>query len=538
MNNFRSTKALAFPLFIALSSLALGGCGDDDDSSPSAGSSGRGGQGGSPSGGSSGRAGSAATGGSAGSAGGGGSAGTGGSAGGGGSAGTGGSAGGGGSAGTGGSAGGAGTGGSAGGGGSAGNGGSGSGGPVLDTSFGDKGFVHVEQAPQIVTVTRFAVGDGDVIDVAGRYLFEPGPSAIARLLPNGAPDEGFGKGGVVLVEPTPTFLADTMMAELPGGGLVVSVGALDGENSVPGFTRLKADGTTDTSFGENGYTLVDVGGFDGTIVGIAQHEGRVWGVGTSGFFGYNNGLALRLLPDGKLDTSFNAPDGFHLYSGDEPTVFAFEGFTSTYVAADSSLYACGDTPAPLEVSASNFLVARYTPGGELDPNFGEGGVVDLEVHGKSGGVDVRNDACRGVVGAPDGKTVFVGLVASNEDGNQSNLVVVRLLPDGTPDPAFGQGGVFQLDHAASDHATGVVALPDGRIAVAGLTGDSVANAPFVLVLRADGTPDPGFADGGLFVFDLLSEESFQSVFLGRQSSGKLVVAGTAPTPFVARLNAP
>jgi hypothetical protein len=33
-------------------------------------------------------------------------------------------------------------------------------------------------------------------------------------------------------------------------------------------------------------------------------------------------------------------------------------------------------------------------------------------------------------------------------------------------------------------------------------------------------------------------ESNDLIFLGRQSSGKLIVAGTAPVPFVARLNAP
>jgi uncharacterized delta-60 repeat protein len=94
---------------------------------------------------------------------------------------------------------------------------------------------------------------------------------------------------------------------------------------------------------------------------------------------------------------------------------------------------------------------------------------------------------------PDGKVVAAGVArgTASEHG-----VVFRLLPDGTLDKAFGTDGVVRL--TGSEYAMnelGSVALDqDGRIAVAGRRGSGTA----VVRLLPNGAPDPSFGGSGGF----------------------------------------
>jgi hypothetical protein len=65
--------------------------------------------------------------------------------------------------------------------------------------------------------------------------------------------------------------------------------------------------------------------------------------------------------------------------------------------------------------------------------------------------------------------------------------VARWLPDGTPDPAFSGDGRFTLQVGGAPSTADAVALqPDGKIVVAGVAGTDLA----LLRLLPDGTPDP------------------------------------------------
>lgn len=54
-------------------------------------------------------------------------------------------------------------------------------------------------------------------------------------------------------------------------------------------------------------------------------------------------------------------------------------------------------------------------------------------------------------------------------------------------------------------------------------------------LSPDGAPDPNFGDAGVVVLDRHSQ-NFARTILQPLPDGKILVAGSAPKPYVARLN--
>ncbi|HEU4534108.1 MAG TPA: hypothetical protein VFS00_08320, partial [Polyangiaceae bacterium] len=267
----------------------------------------------------------------------------------------------------------------------------------------------------------------------------------------------------------------------------VAVGGVDfsGPLVSPAFARLGADGVPDATFGDGGYAPIALGGVDGRVFSIAEHEGRLVGIGNGGpGFGLN-ALAMGVSPAGALDTSFHAPDGYHLYATNPDPSVSFAYMNVVHVRPDGSFYSCGAAFNPEGEANYDMFVQRYAPDGQLDPSFGEGGVVWLDVRGTSDGFPTSFNSCYGIAESPDGTIVLTGDTASGEFIDQANFVVARLLPDGSLDPSFGDGGVFQLDYGPLDRPNGLAMLPDGRVAISGFSGNYEQNELVVLVVRTD-----------------------------------------------------
>ena len=113
---------------------------------------------------------------------------------------------------------------------------------------------------------------------------------------------------------------------------------------------------------------------------------------------------------------------------------------------------------------------------------------------------------------PDGKVIGVG-TAKQPDGSKK-LLVFRLRADGALDPGFGFGGLFVLSDGSASREAGysVVVDPDDRIVVAGQRADSL----LVARLTANGTLDPGFGSGGVY---LGPNASGSSVRIARAAAG-------------------
>src|SRR5690606_19086020 len=192
---------------------------------------------------------------------------------------------------------------------------------------------------------------------------------------------------------------------------------------------------------------------------------------------------LRYFPDGTLDPSFG---------GDGQVIPVFEGDFGTtahiydaLLLPDGKILAAGYrdfTPGPREQAFGGLaFVARFLPDGALDPTFGDGGATSFAF-------GVLGSEMWALALQPDGKIVAV-----------SREHLVCLLPDGTPDPAFGADGIVETPTSRDSRPAGLLALPDGKIMVGVHLEGREPHAAIARYLP-DGTLDPTFGDGGVFVF--------------------------------------
>jgi uncharacterized delta-60 repeat protein len=153
----------------------------------------------------------------------------------------------------------------------------------------------------------------------------------------------------------------------------------------------------------------------------------------------------------------------------------------------------------------HFALARYQPDGSLDPTFGDGG--RMVEHRRP----LTADIIHGLAIQPDGKIVVGGVTFENAVtlNPQGDFMVARYLPDGAADPTFGIGGIATTDFAngSYDEANALALQPDERIVLGGYTNrrghGALYGADDLALARYTpaGLPDPTFGDGGKVIFD-------------------------------------
>ena len=152
---------------------------------------------------------------------------------------------------------------------------------------------------------------------------------------------------------------------------------------------------------------------------------------------------------------------------------------------------------PRRLLAGDVGVAADLRFGPNPDDYGGTAVYDLNSGGSR-----HSEAIHDLDLLPDGRAVLAG--GEGSDAIDSGAVVVRLLPDGTPDPTFGDGGVVRLDAGGTggmSSAAAVLSLDDGRLVVVGTETVRPLNGTAYDLLRVarllpDGTLDSTFGQGG------------------------------------------
>jgi len=175
---------------------------------------------------------------------------------------------------------------------------------------------------------------------------------------------------------------------------------------------------------------------------------------------------------------------------------------------------------------SQLTVFRLQADGLIDTTFGTDGIFGLSVaeHGD------RHIGTSAVLD-PDGRIVVAG---SRDD----QVIVVRLLPDGSLDDSFGISGVF-----AGPETHGVALADPGALTSLLRTADggyrvTASNAAGcqVFALTALGATDDAFGTSGITTVDAPSAASTACNSMVSQPDGRLLVAGNASGQgFAARL---
>jgi uncharacterized delta-60 repeat protein len=230
-------------------------------------------------------------------------------------------------------------------------------------------------------------------------------------------------------------------------------------------------------------------------------------------------------PAGGLDAAFGQAGKVLV----RPPEGAGEWPGSQAVQPDGKIVVAG-TAAPAR-NGYAVLLLRFLPDGKLDPSFGTGGrvwsdLVTLDTPLKGavvGDVALGSSSGTAVVVQPDGKIVVGG---STQSGASTAFAVLRYLPDGRPDEAFGSGGqvVTDYDPGSNDGVGALALLPDGRILAVGAAGAAVALARY----RPDGQLDTTFGSDKSGT-ERTTRGLLNALSLGVEPGGKLLVAGQAGT---------
>jgi uncharacterized delta-60 repeat protein len=147
--------------------------------------------------------------------------------------------------------------------------------------------------------------------------------------------------------------------------------------------------------------------------------------------------------------------------------------------------------------------------GQMDPSYGNGGWVVVNINGSSGG--------NALVLQSDGKIVLAG----TGNGNGAlNFAAARLNPDGSLDASFGKSGVATVPIGPEAIANAVSLQPDGKIVLGGMAY-TTHNAFAAARLNANGTIDTTFGTNG--VTTLSPNAAAWGMVL--QSDGKVVLGG-------------
>jgi len=341
----------------------------------------------------------------------------------------------------------------------------------LDPSFGSQGEVVVpfdlggdlqDRANAMIRIP----GTGQLV-VAGQVASSsgvPGESdfGLALLGSGGVPDPDFGNLG------TPGLTAFSF--GLPSTAAAWDLAAVL-QGSPPVWRLLVVGQTVDT-----GSTDIDMGLMylepDGTLDLLAPHTGRL-------IMGTSQGVADRLkavatfadqrtaVTVGTSDTS-PTTDAWMFYTiGEEFAVeivpLASIPFATTAEVEDVATYPDGKIVAVGsrdQHGDAQMVIARLDTAGGLDPDFGTGGLVFIDVD-LNGAADDRAFA---VAVDREGRVVVVGAIGTDL-GPQT--FVTRLLFDGQVDTGFASNGYLWVSQSGCEalEGRGVALDPVGHIVV-------------------------------------------------------------------------
>jgi uncharacterized delta-60 repeat protein len=282
----------------------------------------------------------------------------------------------------------------------------------------------------------------------------------------------------------------------------------------PSAAWAKASGRLDSSFGHRGKALTDFGGGDDEVTALA--------VQSDGKIVAAGGAVV----PGNLDFALAR----YTPKGNLDTTFGNGGKVVTDFGALSIALAVAIQPDGKIVAAGHsragfngdeeFALARYNSDGALDTTFGSGGKVLTDFSG-TGSDEVAN--ALGI--QSDGRIVAAG---GSNAGGSADFALARYNSDGALDTTFGSGGKVLTDFSGTGSFDGASALriqSDGRIVAAG-NSDASGSEDFALArYSTNGTLDPTFGNEGKVITDFSGAGSPDVIrSLGIQSDGRIVAA--------------
>lgn len=359
-------------------------------------------------------------------------------------------------------------------------------GGLPDPTFGNNGQVTTDFGSyydQINVVAQQRDGKIVAAGIAGdedtAYMKQFG---LIRYNVDGSIDTSFGSHGIVLGSTSQDVVSISDLVILKTGKILVA-GYTGNDEEPTSFllARYNADGSIDTSFGENGFVITsfpDSGSACARAI-LVQSTGKIVVAGSvtnSGEDITSTDIALaRYTSAGELDSSFGVNG---LLTTD---INYWDYGLSAGLQRDGKIVIAGLTN---DIGNNDILLVRYSPDGALDSTFGTDGVVTTDFNGS-------NDEAQKMTIQADSQIVIVG--DTHNSSGESIFAAAKYNQDGSLDTTFGDGGKFSYDFNETEResANGVAIQKDGAIVIGGTSLVSRGNTLFYTfnLLRLENTVD-------------------------------------------------
>ncbi len=331
-----------------------------------------------------------------------------------------------------------------------------------DNSFGSSGLTTVGYTGTDESATSVAIqSDGKIVVAGYRDDGTDKDFLLIRHNENGTLDNSFNTNGVAIIGFTNTdeFASDVAIQE---DGKIVVAGTRNnsGDHDVM-VARYESNGSLDTSFSNDGYTLSGFTSTNEYATGVAiQSDGKIVVAGYSNHNGDDDAFIIRYNSDGSID------DSYSVYGY---TLVGFTGIddhvNSIAIQSDGKIVVAGDTENGDNI---DFMAMRYNTDGTLDTSFNSNGVV-------ASGYTNSDDYAKDVAIQSDGKIVLAGY---RDNGSNIDVMVSRYINTGAIDNSFnGDGAVTSERSFENDGATSMAIQDDGNIVIAGYS-DFYSNNKF------------------------------------------------------------
>ncbi|MBR9922307.1 MAG: T9SS type A sorting domain-containing protein [Bacteroidetes bacterium] len=335
---------------------------------------------------------------------------------------------------------------------------------TIDTDFNFDGAIGLNVDGEEASAFSLDVQDDGKVLLCGAAEFGDGDFAVARVLPNGDIDNTFDGDARARVDFGGSEQA-TCIKQLSDGRILV--GGI--HNSVGGdvygaLAMLNEDGSMDLNFSGDGRLLLDGGNQSAVFDVEILDDGKIMAAGMYENADFDYGL-FRLNPDGTLDNTFGT-GGIITYEfggmeeiivdfevqnngkiimsgvydgsaavlranadGSIDETFSFDGLTFTEFGTYSPAYSLvPQTDGKTVVTAVGddvtetynvFTIMRYNEDGTLDADFGQNGIVRIDV-----GNDGLDDEAYGLAIQEDGLLVVSG---GSETTGEDAFAIVRII---------------------------------------------------------------------------------------------------------------
>lgn len=385
----------------------------------------------------------------------------------------------------------------------------------LDKTFAGEGYTIV--SPGGLHIQPYAVQlmpDGRILH-GGWKEYDSSRARFYLMMHqhDGKPDSSFGNGGFLPVSAI-TGLGVVNLATYPDGRILVcgSMSEVSSYKSKPFIARFLADGSIDSSFGQNGiyqehngpngsyFCKVKIND-DGSLTAVGAEQKT--GSASTIFFP----MIAKITREGKHDSSFSK-NGYVRIGSVSDTGYIYDVlFTKD-----------GNVVIPLSLIESSdgaLSMIRCDRNGSIDPSFGINGRVHKHLSDDM-------EMIRGLVETPDQKIVCASII--NVDNNYQSLLV-RFNNDGTFDRSFGDyGAAGSFDVVHGSYFDGCALDSNGNTLVTGsMYINTLGYTPAIVRYDTNGKQDSSFGNNGMVISPIDSMDYIPGIVV--QPDGKYVVAG-------------